>query len=154
MSCRLGRGIPPLLGLQDAALPVHISSPKPSWSEKLQPNFWELQRDIRRGETHRLANCIHCARLILRIVKDPCVLHEQWVAEYGKTLKYHGFLGVGVNCCSYASALTCRQNYRFFTMDTTAIHFILSHADEFPKPDTARTALKNILGDGTLPCSV
>jgi cytochrome P450 len=40
--------------------------------------------------------------------------------------------------------------WRFFSADPTALSYILSHPDQFPKPDMARKQMTEILGNGVL----
>lgn len=52
------------------------------------------------------------------------LIHD-WVAAYGNTFSYRGFIG----------------GSRLMTVDTTAIAYILNHAYEYPKPDFVRDSL-------------
>ncbi|KZW00396.1 cytochrome P450 [Exidia glandulosa HHB12029] len=65
---------------------------------------------------------------------DNSVIHEQWVKEYGKTFRYHAFLG----------------QYRFFSTDTRAIGHILNNTQVWVKPELMRNSLAAILGEGVL----
>ncbi|KAF9235960.1 cytochrome P450 [Melanogaster broomeanus] len=60
-------------------------------------------------------------------------LQQQWVKEYGKTLRYKGL---------------CLTN-RLFTMDTCAINHIL-HSSDYQKPAYLRYSVAQILGEGLL----
>jgi len=62
------------------------------------------------------------------------LLYEQWVKEYGPTIRYKGWLG----------------SDRLYTVDTRAINHILSHSYDFPKPAIARYELGQIVGEGLL----
>ncbi|KAH7910533.1 cytochrome P450 [Hygrophoropsis aurantiaca] len=65
---------------------------------------------------------------------ENSVLHEQWVKEYGQTLKYHGFLNID----------------RLFTMDLRALNHVLTHSLDYQKPEQVRYNLSQILGEGVL----
>ncbi|KAF9239085.1 cytochrome P450 [Melanogaster broomeanus] len=65
---------------------------------------------------------------------ENSVLHEQWVKEYGHTLKYKGFFSTN----------------RLFTMDTRAINHVLTHSTDYQKPSQVRYSLSQILGEGVL----
>ncbi|KAG2140907.1 cytochrome P450 [Suillus bovinus] len=66
---------------------------------------------------------------------DNPVLHcEQWVGQYGTTLKYKGFL----------------FSDRLFTMDTRALNHILTHSNDYQKPSRVRYTLSRIFGEGVL----
>lgn len=60
--------------------------------------------------------------------------HAIWSKEYGTTYKY--------------SVLFNLQ--RFYTEDTTALAYILSHGDIFQKPSQTRKGLSDMLGNGLL----
>ncbi|KAJ7494216.1 cytochrome P450 [Mycena galericulata] len=61
-------------------------------------------------------------------------LQEGWVQKYGRTLKFHQFLG----------------RPQLFTTDTKALHHILSKTDIYQKPPGARITLGSIVGPGVL----
>ncbi|KAG9098413.1 hypothetical protein FS749_003865 [Ceratobasidium sp. UAMH 11750] len=61
-------------------------------------------------------------------------LHEEWRELYGSTYAYRGFI----------------SSYRLFTSDTQAISFILTQSGMFPKPESLRRFLANLLGEGLL----
>ncbi|KAJ7432017.1 cytochrome P450 [Mycena galericulata] len=61
-------------------------------------------------------------------------LQEGWVQTYGRTLKFHQFLG----------------RPQLFTTDTKALHHILSRTDIYQKPPGARITLGSIVGPGVL----
>jgi cytochrome P450 len=65
---------------------------------------------------------------------ENSVLHEQWVAQYGPTLKYKGFF----------------FSDRLFTMDTRALNHVLTHSSDYQKPPQVRYNLARILGEGVL----
>lgn len=68
------------------------------------------------------------------IEAGPLELHTKWVKEFGSTFRYR-ILGGG---------------WRFFTVDPTALSYILQHADTFPKPDLTREQMETFLGNGVL----
>ncbi|KAN0097939.1 Cytochrome P450 [Tylopilus felleus] len=65
---------------------------------------------------------------------ENSVLHEQWVKQYGNTLRYKGFF----------------NSSRLFTMDTRAINHVLTHSNDYQKPAQIRYTLSQILGEGLL----
>ncbi|KAJ3728054.1 cytochrome P450 [Lentinula guzmanii] len=65
---------------------------------------------------------------------DATVLHEKWVEEYGRTMKYQVLLG----------------HERLFTMDTKALNHILMNHKLYQKREVARYHLGRILGKGVL----
>ncbi|KAJ3535832.1 hypothetical protein NMY22_g6302 [Coprinellus aureogranulatus] len=65
---------------------------------------------------------------------ENSVLHEQWVKEYGKTIKYKGLFGM----------------HRLYTTDLKAINHVLMNNYTYQKPGAARFGLSQILGDGVL----
>ncbi|KAF9236876.1 cytochrome P450 [Melanogaster broomeanus] len=65
---------------------------------------------------------------------DNSVLHEQWVEEYGHTLKYKGYFSTN----------------RLFTMDTRAIKHVLVHSTDYHRPSLLRHTFSQILGEGVL----
>ncbi|KAG1852910.1 cytochrome P450 [Suillus tomentosus] len=66
---------------------------------------------------------------------ENSVLHEQWVEQYGTTLKYKGFF----------------FSDRLFTMDTRALNHVLTHSSsDYQKPSQVRYNLSRILGEGVL----
>ena len=60
--------------------------------------------------------------------------HALWSKEYGSTFRYTVLFGF----------------QRFYTTDTTALNFILSHGDIFQKPAQTRKGLADMLGNGLL----
>lgn len=60
--------------------------------------------------------------------------HTGWVKEFGPTLRYRAMLGIP----------------RFFSADPTALSYILSHPDLFPKPGQMRRGMTDMLGPGVL----
>ncbi|KZS96665.1 cytochrome P450, partial [Sistotremastrum niveocremeum HHB9708] len=64
----------------------------------------------------------------------PGELHAKWVEEYGPTMSYKGVLNSG----------------RFYTHDTRAVSYVLSHTDIFRKPEQIQFVLGRILGKGVL----
>ncbi|KIK68810.1 hypothetical protein GYMLUDRAFT_36303 [Collybiopsis luxurians FD-317 M1] len=65
---------------------------------------------------------------------DAGVLHEQWVEQYGRTMKYRWILG----------------RERLFTMDTKALNHVLMNHYIYQKPEIARYNLSQLLGEGVL----
>ncbi|KAF9234848.1 cytochrome P450 [Melanogaster broomeanus] len=63
---------------------------------------------------------------------ESFVLHEEWVKEYGHTLKYKGFFFTN----------------QLFTMDSRAINHVLTHSTDYQKPSPMRYTLTQILGEG------
>lgn len=61
-------------------------------------------------------------------------LQNGWIKTYGTTFRYRILAG----------------GWRFFSADTTALSYILSHADQFPKPEMTRRQMTEILGNGVL----
>ncbi|KAG8743100.1 hypothetical protein FRC10_000400 [Ceratobasidium sp. 414] len=61
-------------------------------------------------------------------------LHEEWREQYGSAYAYRIFF----------------SSYRLFTSDTGAISFILTQSSIFPKPESLRRGLANLLGEGLL----
>ncbi|KAK7051784.1 cytochrome P450 [Favolaschia claudopus] len=59
---------------------------------------------------------------------------QQWVEQYGPTLKYRGFLGFS----------------RLYTQDTKAINHVLMHPYTYQKPESTRYNLSRIVGPGLL----
>ncbi|PIL29246.1 cytochrome P450 [Ganoderma sinense ZZ0214-1] len=66
--------------------------------------------------------------------EDNSVPQERWVAEYGSTIMYRGFLGLD----------------RLWTMDPRALNHIMTHSADYQKPPQARMNLARILGKGVL----
>ncbi|TEB31341.1 cytochrome P450 [Coprinellus micaceus] len=65
---------------------------------------------------------------------ENSTLHEQWVKEYGKTIRYKGILGMN----------------RLYTTDLKAINHVLMNNYIYQKPAAARFGLSQILGNGVL----
>ncbi|TFK34906.1 cytochrome P450 [Crucibulum laeve] len=65
---------------------------------------------------------------------ENSILHEQWVQEYGPTIKYKGFFGLD----------------RLYTTDTKALNHVLMNSYYYQKPEAARYNLGRILGTGVL----
>lgn len=65
---------------------------------------------------------------------ENSVLHEQWVAKYGSTIRYKGVLGLT----------------RLYTMDTKALNHVLMNGYDYQKPAPSRYSLSEILGAGVL----
>ncbi len=89
------------------------------------------------------------------IDEDNSVPQERWVAEYGPTIMYRGFLGVRASTPSGLplSAVSlkrgaCIQYDRLWTMDTRALNHIMTHSADYQKPSDARRNLARILGKG------
>ncbi|KAG9036083.1 hypothetical protein FRB95_009871 [Tulasnella sp. JGI-2019a] len=70
-----------------------------------------------------------------RILKtqEP-IVHEEWAALYGPTFQYRGLF-------------LARQ---FFTMDPRAVSHIMNHSYDYPRPQSIRRILAELLGDGVL----
>ncbi|KAJ7253334.1 cytochrome P450 [Mycena haematopus] len=68
------------------------------------------------------------------------VLHEQWVREYGSTLKYKGA----------DSFHTCKILTRLYTIDILALNHFLTNSYIYQKPAPARYNLSRIVGPGVL----
>ncbi|KAL4242390.1 Cytochrome P450 superfamily protein [Abortiporus biennis] len=68
-----------------------------------------------------------------KTIADELELQEEWIAEYGHTLSYQGFLGIR----------------RLYTIDTRAVHHVLAHP-EYQKPSIARKNLARLAGNGLL----
>ncbi|KAM6500936.1 Cytochrome P450 [Amanita muscaria] len=67
-------------------------------------------------------------------LNDNSVVHEKWVASYGRTLKYKAMVGTT----------------RLFTMDTKALAHVLMHSHIYQKPEASRYFLSLIVGEGVL----
>ncbi|KAJ7891297.1 cytochrome P450 [Mycena olivaceomarginata] len=65
---------------------------------------------------------------------ENSVLHEQWVREYGSTLKYKGFFGLT----------------RLYTTDSRALNHFLTNSYIYQKSAPARYSLARIVGPGVL----
>ncbi|KAJ6457452.1 cytochrome P450 [Mycena vitilis] len=65
---------------------------------------------------------------------ENSVLHEQWVEQYGSTLKYRIFLGLT----------------RLYTTDTKALNHFLTNSYIYQKPAPGRRALSRMVGPGVL----
>ncbi|KAG8745688.1 hypothetical protein FRC11_013005 [Ceratobasidium sp. 423] len=65
---------------------------------------------------------------------DSLKRQTEWMEMYGTTFRYRGFL----------------SSYRLFTADTRALTYVMTHTDIFPKPDSIRKGLANVVGDGLL----
>ncbi|KAI9636876.1 cytochrome P450 [Dioszegia hungarica] len=63
---------------------------------------------------------------------EPGAKHEEWAKAYGTTYRHHILFGKS----------------QIVTTDLTAISFIISHADEFPKPALMRKSFAFLLGEG------
>ncbi|TFY63922.1 hypothetical protein EVJ58_g2971 [Rhodofomes roseus] len=64
---------------------------------------------------------------------DPA-LHESWVEAYGPTLTYKGWL----------------NSYKLYTHDTRALAHILSHSNDYAKPELDAFFLNKIIGRGLI----
>ncbi|TYJ59084.1 hypothetical protein B9479_000073 [Cryptococcus floricola] len=62
----------------------------------------------------------------------PNAAYDIWLAAHGPTFRYNILLGMS----------------RVLTIDTTAISYVLSHPDLFPKPVHGRAILGDMLGNG------
>ncbi|KAK7438395.1 hypothetical protein VKT23_018009 [Stygiomarasmius scandens] len=65
---------------------------------------------------------------------DTAVLHEQWVEEYGPTMRYQGFF----------------NTLRLYTIDTKALNHVLMNHYTYQKPEMAAYNLSQVLGSGIL----
>ncbi|KAJ8093037.1 hypothetical protein PM082_020518 [Marasmius tenuissimus] len=65
---------------------------------------------------------------------ENSMMQEKWVEDYGPTIQYKGLL----------------SKARLYTMDTKAISHILTNHYDYQKPDDARFALSEVLGNGIL----
>ncbi|CUA74247.1 Cytochrome P450 4A25 [Rhizoctonia solani] len=65
---------------------------------------------------------------------DGLKLQGQWMETYGSTYSYRGFL----------------LSYRLFTADTRALTYIMTQTDTFPKPDSVRKGLAEVVGYGLI----
>lgn len=65
---------------------------------------------------------------------ENSVVHEQWSKDYGPTIRYRGLFGL----------------WRLYTTDLKALNHILAKSDIYQKPETARYALTQILGNGLI----
>ncbi|KAJ6510544.1 cytochrome P450 [Mycena sanguinolenta] len=65
---------------------------------------------------------------------ENSVLHEQWVQEYGPTIKYKVFFGMT----------------RLYTTDTGALNHFLTNSNIYQKPESSRYILAKMLGRGVL----
>ncbi|EED77437.1 predicted protein [Postia placenta Mad-698-R] len=63
---------------------------------------------------------------------EDFVLHDAWLEKYGPTLKFSIWFKIP----------------RLLTIDTRAINYILSHSQDYPKPERTRRDLTEILGNG------
>ncbi|CCM05372.1 uncharacterized protein FIBRA_07588 [Fibroporia radiculosa] len=65
---------------------------------------------------------------------DVAVLQEAWTQQFGSTIKYKDFL----------------SNDVLYTVDLRAINHILTHSNEYRKPEIVRFKLAALLGEGLL----
>ncbi|KAJ7750274.1 cytochrome P450 [Mycena metata] len=65
---------------------------------------------------------------------ENSVMHEQWVQEYGPTIKYQGLFGIT----------------RLYTVDPKALNHFLSNTHIYQKGERERKLLARILGPGIL----
>lgn len=66
---------------------------------------------------------------------EAASLHTGWVEQFGKVVKYRGFMGES----------------RLYVTDPKALqHILLNHSYEYPKPAQAREQMGTILGKGIL----
>lgn len=68
------------------------------------------------------------------IKAPPCGKHDEWIAEYGHTIRYTMMFG----------------ETRIVTTDPVALGFILQHSYEFVKPERTNQFLERMLGNGVL----
>ncbi|ORY33012.1 putative cytochrome P450 [Naematelia encephala] len=68
------------------------------------------------------------------IKEEPMKPHARWLEAYGPTIRYRVFFG----------------KHRLLSIDPTAISYMLSHPDLFPKPERTRHEMAKILGEGVL----
>ena len=65
---------------------------------------------------------------------ENSVVHERWSSDYGPTIRYRGLFGL----------------LRLYTTDLKALGHILARSDIYQKPEPAKYALSQILGDGLI----
>ncbi|KAJ7640464.1 cytochrome P450 [Mycena polygramma] len=65
---------------------------------------------------------------------ENSVMHEQWVKEFGPTLKYKALFGMT----------------RLYTTDTSALNHFLTQSNIYTKPENARYNFARMLGRGVL----
>ncbi|KIK32221.1 hypothetical protein CY34DRAFT_101992 [Suillus luteus UH-Slu-Lm8-n1] len=68
--------------------------------------------------------------------QENSALHEQWVGQYGTTLKRKGVF----------------SSDRLFTMDTRALNHVLTHSSDYQKPPVVRYNLARIFVEGAYQC--
>ena len=80
------------------------------------------------------------------------VVHEDWMARLGSTLRFRGFLMVrhNVSCFLVKPLTSLLQDPWLCTRDPRAISHILMHADDFPKPESMRKSFIRVFGEGIL----
>ncbi|KZT02793.1 cytochrome P450 [Laetiporus sulphureus 93-53] len=61
-------------------------------------------------------------------------MQEIWVERYGETIRYKGWLN---------------QDY-LYTIDTKALSHILSHSNDYQKPELARFMISEVIGEGVV----
>ncbi|KAJ7778746.1 cytochrome P450 [Mycena maculata] len=71
---------------------------------------------------------------IWKAESDNVLLQQQWVQQYGPTLKYHGFFGMT----------------RLHTTDTKALNHFLTNNYIYQKPEPLRYNLGRVVGPGVL----
>lgn len=81
------------------------------------------------------------------------VPQEEWVAKYGKNIRYTEILNVRPFLLREAvglihTVMNHTQSNRLLTMDTRALNHILTHSTEFQKTTVARKSLINFIGEG------
>ncbi|KAF7288326.1 Cytochrome P450 [Mycena chlorophos] len=67
-------------------------------------------------------------------LRDNPDAEQGWIARWGRTMRLRSFLGLGI----------------VYTLDTTALHHILTRTDIYQKSDGARFSLGRLVGPGIL----
>ncbi|KAJ6586473.1 cytochrome P450 [Mycena vulgaris] len=70
----------------------------------------------------------------LKGLNEASGVEEQWVEQYGRTIKLHGFFGLA----------------KLYIADTKAVHHILSNTHVYQKSEPVRYSLGRVLGKGLL----
>lgn len=63
---------------------------------------------------------------------EDFALYSEWLEKYGPTMKLNSWFKIP----------------KLFTIDTRAMNYVLSHSQEYPKPERSRHNLVQILGNG------
>ncbi|KAF7359134.1 hypothetical protein MSAN_01255000 [Mycena sanguinolenta] len=81
---------------------------------------------------------------------ENSVLHEQWVREYGSTLKYKGMGSYHASEIVFTSYKGFFGLTRLYTTDHKALNHFLTNSYIYQKPAPARYNLSRIVGPGIL----